>query len=82
MLAYTFGKSTAIDVRHYEAAEHEEHVDSEITLADDIAVRSYVEIGKKLSSSATMIKNHPKRGDAAQRRQRRKLTIGRLGAAA
>ena len=59
VLAYPFGKSTTIDVRHYEAAEHKEHVDSEIALADEIAVRSYVKIGEKLSVPAIMVKNHP-----------------------
>jgi hypothetical protein len=53
-----------------------------IALADDVTVWSDVEIGKVLSSPAIVIKNDPERGDAAQRRQRRKLTIGRAGGSA
>ena len=82
MLPHTFRKSTMIDVRHHEAAQHEKDVDGKIALADDVTVWSEVEIGKVLSSPAIVIKNDPERGDAAQRRQRRKRTIGRAGGSA
>ena len=82
MLAYAFRKSAMIDVRHHQAAQHEKHVDGKITLADEVALRRYVEIGKVLGGSAIMIEYHPKRGDTAQWRQRRKLTIGRVPNAA
>jgi hypothetical protein len=78
VLAHTVRKSTAIDVSHHEAAEYEEHIDGEVALADEIAVRRDVEIWEELRSPTVMIKDDPKRGDSPQRRQRRKL-VGRAG---
>ena len=81
MLADTFRKSTAIDMSHHKAAEYEKHIDGEVALADEIAVRRDVEIGKELSSPTITIKDNPKCRDTAQRRQRRKL-VGRAGSIA
>jgi hypothetical protein len=79
--AYTLRKGSIIGVSHHQAAEYEEHVDGKIAFADEVAVRGDVEIGKILGGSAIVIENDPKRGDAAQRRQRREPTIGRGHAA-
>lgn len=66
------GKSTIVDVRHHEAAEHEKHVNREVALTDQLGVVRNVQIRKTLH--AIMIKYDPKRREPTKRRQGRQLT--------
>ena len=53
----TLGERPMIDMRHDEAAEHEEHVDGQVPFMDEISVRNDVQVRQALD--AIMVNHDP-----------------------